>query len=274
MGCFRYCLNASTIRGTPVARQIEVAQAAGFGAIELWFADTDAAVATGQSLTELRRRLDDAGLAVPTLIYLAGWFDCPDSAWPEVREQCVRRFEQATILGARHVIAGPAVGRAGLALGVRRYRELLELGTGIGAVPAMEFLGFAEQYNTIESALEVVELAQHPAGSVVVDPFHIFRGGGRVESLARLSGGQIAISHFNDAPAAPARKQQHDADRVWPGTGHLDLRRYLQLLHGTGYNGWLSLELFREDLWRRDPLAVAREGLERMRTVVEAAGTL
>jgi hypothetical protein len=27
--------------------------------------------------------------------------------------------------------------------------------------------------------------------------------------------------------------------------------------------------LFREDLWQQDPLAVAREGLEKMRQVVE-----
>jgi 2-keto-myo-inositol isomerase len=37
-----------------------------------------------------------------------------------------------------------------------------------------------------------------------------------------------------------------------------------------GYQGWLSLELFREDLWKRDPLEVARIGLEKMRAVVEA----
>jgi hypothetical protein len=31
----------------------------------------------------------------------------------------------------------------------------------------------------------------------------------------------------------------------------------------------LSLELFREDLWSRDPAEVAREGLLKMREIVE-----
>ena len=92
-----------------------------------------------------------------------------------------------------------------------------------------------------------------------------------MESIARLRGDQIAVAHFNDTPAQPAREQQHDADRVWPGDGHLDLHRYLALLRQIGFRGWLSLELFRKDLWTRDPLEVARTGLGKMRTVVEAA---
>jgi sugar phosphate isomerase/epimerase len=49
----------------------------------------------------------------------------------------------------------------------------------------------------------------------------------------------------------------------------LDLRRQIALLEQIGYGGWLSLELFREDLWREDPLEVARVGLQKMRAVAE-----
>ena len=54
-----------------------------------------------------------------------------------------------------------------------------------------------------------------------------------------------------------------------PGEGIFDLQRYLELLRQIGYNGFLSLELFREDLWAGDPLEVVRTGLEKMRAVVE-----
>lgn len=270
MSPFGYCLNASTIRGTPIARQIEVAALAGYGAIELWFADVDTHLVAGGTIAELRRALDDRGLSVPTLIYLGGWFDVAEAAWPRLKAQCVRRLEEAAELGARHVIAGPPGGRADVPHGATRYRELLDVGTSVGSLPAMEFLGFVEQFNTIESALEVVELAGHPGGTIVLDPFHIFRGGGSVESIARLRGEQVAVAHFNDTPAQPVRELQHDANRVWPGDGHLNLRRYLELLRQIGFRGWLSLELFREELWARDPLEVARLGIEKMRAVVEA----
>ncbi|HEY3254401.1 MAG TPA: sugar phosphate isomerase/epimerase, partial [Polyangiaceae bacterium] len=222
------------------------------------------------TMAELRRAIDAGGLTVVTLIYIADWFDVSETDWSRVRDKCSRRLEQAAELGAGYVIAGPPAGRANVVVGAQRYRELLELGETVGALPAFEFLGFVEQFNTIESALEVLALAAHPAGTTVLDPFHIFRGAGSVESIAKLLGEQVAVAHFNDTPATPAREQQHDGDRVWPGEGHLDLRRYLMLLREIGYDGWISLELFRKDLWTRDPLEVARIGLEKMRAVVEA----
>jgi sugar phosphate isomerase/epimerase len=270
MSPFGYCLNASTIRGTPILQQIEVAAAVGYGAIELWFADVDAHLALGGTIGELRRALDDRGLVVPTLIYLAGWFDATATDWPRIKAECGRRLEQAAQLGARYVIAGPPAGQADADRGAERYGELLEIGESAGALPAMEFLGFVEQLNTIESALDVIERAAHPCGSIVLDPFHIFRGGGSVESIAQLRGQRVAIAHFNDTPAHPPRNQQHDSDRVWPGDGHLDLGRYLALLRQIGFRGWLSLELFREELWADDPFRVARLGLEKMRQTVEA----
>ncbi len=170
---------------------------------------------------------------------------------------------------APHVIAGPPLGSADLDVGARRYRELLEIGVAEGSLPAMEFLGFVEQINTIEAALTVMDKSGHPDATTVLDPFHVFRGGGSIGSIGKLTPRQIAISHFNDTPAEPPREQQHDGDRVLPGDGHLDLQHYLSLLEQIGYDGYLSLELFSEALWRRDPLEVARIGLEKMRSVVE-----
>jgi 2-keto-myo-inositol isomerase len=260
----RLSLNASTIRGTPILRQIEIAALAGYGAIELWFTDVDEHLAKGGTVDELRRAVDDRRLSVPTLIYFGGWLEAPEDEWPQIKESASRRLELTAQLGAHYMIACPPEGRAEVPLAARRYRELLEIGDGIGAWPAFEFLGFVEQYKTIESAHEVLTLAHHPKAATVLDPFHIFRGGGTLEAIATLRSDQIAVAHFNDTPTQPRREQQHDRDRVWPGDGHLDLHRYVALLTQIGYTGSLSLELFREDLWRQNPLDVARAGMERI----------
>jgi sugar phosphate isomerase/epimerase len=55
-----------------------------------------------------------------------------------------------------------------------------------------------------------------------------------------------------------------------PGEGVIDLQKFVRLLKQIGYNGFVSLELFREDLWRADPLEVARTGLQKMRAICEA----
>jgi sugar phosphate isomerase/epimerase len=266
---FQYCLNSSTIRPAPILDKIRIAGTVGYRAIELWHDDIDAHLARGGTLREIRQAVNDHGLDVPTTIYLKGWFETTGAAHAAELDECRRRMAQAADVGAIHVIAGPPAGMADHDLGARNYRELLEIGLSMGVKPAMEFLGFVEDINTIEDALEIVDKAGHPAGTVVLDPFHIFRGGGSMESISELTDRQIAIMHFNDTPASPPCEQQHDKDRVYPGDGHLDLRCLLSLLKSTGYRRWLSLELFREDLWAKDPVEVARVGLEKMRAVAE-----
>jgi 2-keto-myo-inositol isomerase len=266
---FQYSLNGSTLKPTPILRKIEVAALAGFTGIELWHDDIDTFVARGGSVADVRRALDDQGLSVPTTIYLGDWFDSTGETYRKAIDESKRRMQQAVELGAPYVIAGPPGGRADYNLGAEHYRELLEIGVQMGVKPAMEFLGFVEQLNTIEDALEVMNKSGHPDATTVLDPFHVQRGGGDVESIAKLTEKQIAVAHFMDTVNDPPREQQQDRDRVMPGDGVFDLRRYLELLEQVGYQRFLSLELFREDLWEQDPLEVARIGLEKMKAVVD-----
>ena len=55
-----------------------------------------------------------------------------------------------------------------------------------------------------------------------------------------------------------------------PGDGISDLKQDCDLLRQIGYDGFVSLELFREDLWQQDPLEVATVGLEKMKAAAEA----
>ena len=266
---FRYCLNASTIRTTPVLRQIEVTRQAGYEAIELWHDHIDEHLRSGGTLTEIRKALDDNGVVAPTTIYLAGWFQPAGEEHVKALDEARRRLEQSAAVGATFAIAGPPPGKADRALGAKHYFELLELGKSFGVKPAFEYLGFVDDINTIDDAIDIIQRSGHPDATVVVDPFHCWRGGGPVASLAKLKSSQIAISHFNDSPAEPAASLQEDSDRVMPGDGVVDLKIYCDQLASTGYNGYLSLELFREDLWAKDPLEVAKVGIEKMRPFFE-----
>ncbi len=263
----RYCLNASTIRPTPLLDKIRIAGEVGYGAIELWHDDLDAYITKGGTLTDVKSALTDQGLAVPTTIYLAGWFDATPEAYPVALEECKRRMGQAAELGAPYVIASPPAGEADYDTGATRYRELLEIGASMGVKPSMEFLGFVDQFNTIEDAMDIMERTTHPDATIILDPFHVFRGGDDMESILKLKPGQVAISHFNDTPDTPPREEQHDHNRVMPGEGHLDLAHYCALLGEIGYDGWLSLELFNEKHWAENPAEVARIGLDKMRAI-------
>lgn len=267
---FQYALNSSTIKPTPILEKIRIAAEVGFEGIELWHADIDLHLEQGGMLSEIRAELDASGLVVPTTVMLKGWCE-PDG--PEDlagMTECRRRMEQAVVLGARHCVAGPPHQGVDFALAADRYRRLLDIGLDMGVRPAMEYLGFAQEVNTIAAARRIMDESGHPAATIVLDPFHDFRGGGGHSEIAQLRPEQIAVCHFDDAPAHPPAHEQRDPDRVMPGEGVIPLTEFVRLLRQIGYEGFLSLELFREDLWQQCPREVAQRGLAAMRAICEA----
>lgn len=271
MSSFRYSLNASTIRTTPLLDKIRIAAEAGYQGIELWFDEIETFLAEGGKLETVSAAIQESGLEIPTMIMLRDWWSASAEEYPTVFKTCLERIKLAAKLGAEYVICCPHREKPDYDLGAERYRQLLEAGIEAGAKPSVEFLGFVSDVTKIEDALKIVEKSGHPEATLVLDPFHVFRGGGSMETIAQLKPQQIAISHFNDAVNTIPRETQMDPDRVLPGDGHIDLTRYCQLLKQIGYQSWLSLELFREDLWKQDPLDVAKLGLERMQTIAENA---
>ena len=267
---FRYSLNSSTIKPTPIVRKIEIAAEVGYAGIELWHADIDLFLESGGTLAELRRVVEASGLAVPTSIMLKGWCEPDGPEYDAGIEECKRRLGQAAAVGAKHVIAGPPHGAVDFELAGQRYGELVDLGLSFGVRPTMEYLGFAQDVNTIAAAIDIMRRSGHSEATIVLDPFHDFRGGGGHEAILELKAEQVAMCHFDDAPATPPADGQRDPDRVMPGEGIIDLPRVLSHLRTIGYRGWISLELFREDLWAQDPLEVARRGLVVMQQICEA----
>lgn len=269
MSQFTLALNTSTIRPASLMDKIRIAAETGYEAIELWNDDLTAYEGEGGSLADVKTTLDDHGLAVPTVIALHGWLSTTGAEHQKGIEEVKRRMVQAAAVGATYVIASPPREVADLRLGGQNYRELLELGREFGVKPAMEFLGFVDGVNQVKHAWEVITVADHPDSTVVLDPFHIFRGGGEIDDMRGIPGDKIAVFHFNDAPASPPREQQTDADRVYPGDGILDLRQMISILREVGYRGVISLELFNPNYWQEDAREVARIGLEKMKAVIE-----
>ena len=82
----------------------------------------------------------------------------------------------------------------------------------------------------------------------------------------------FAIFQYNDAPRQINLEALEDKDRVFPGDGILPLPKILKQLKATGFKRCISLELYNPTYHARDPLAVAKEGLEKTLKTIEAAG--
>ena len=270
MDDFLLCLNTSTIRPAGLMEKIGVAAETGWPAVELWLDDVIAYCASGGSVRDVVRALDDAGLVLPSVIALKYWSGTHGAERDAAMEEVRRRLDLAAALGAPSVVVTPTEHREPIEETGRRYGELLALGEKVGVRPSFEFIGRFEQYNNISISLEAMRATGRDDTRIVVDAFHIHRGEGEIADLEKVPMDRISIFHIDDAPAHPPRETQLDKDRVMPGDGVIDLPAVVRRLREGGYAGAVSLELFNETYWARDPREVAREGLAKTRAVLSA----
>ena len=270
---FRYSLNTSTILGKSngIERDIKIASQAGFDYIEVWIRDIEAYVNGGNTIGSLRGYTEANGLKIASAIGFAPWMTGGEEGF----EQMEREMNLLAELGCPRIAAPPAGVDGSEALDLfeigERYRKLLELGRKTGVMPQLEFWGASTALWHMGQVLMIVAASGDPDARILPDVYHMFRGGSDFNTLKMINGSLIDLFHINDYPADKARLEQNDADRVFPGEGAAPLSTILSDLHTMGGEKILSLELFNREYWEEDPLDIARTGLEKMKSAVNAA---
>jgi 2-keto-myo-inositol isomerase len=271
---FGYCLNTSTIDGQKLTltEKIEVAIKAGYSALEPWVRELEAHIKAGGNLKELGKRLADDGVKVESAIGFFEWVVDDDERRRKALEDAKHAMDLVQQIGGKRIAAPPfgATNQTDLSLprAAERYRALLEIGDKIGVVPELELWGFSKALSRLGEVAYVAIESGHPKACILLDVYHLYKGGSDFHGIGLLSGTGLPVLHFNDYPATPPRTAITDAQRVYPGDGVAPLKEILRTLHSIGFRGMLSLELFNRDYWSQDALVVARTGLEKMRTAV------
>ncbi|MCA9131912.1 MAG: TIM barrel protein [Planctomycetales bacterium] len=274
---FRYCLNTSTINGSqvPLRKQLEIAATAGYDAVELWLRDIQKFLQEGGQLADLQKELRDLGLGLDSAIAFGNWIVDDPSQRAQGLEQCRRDMDTVRELGGRRIAAPPsgATNEPKLNLDdvAERYRALLDVGRGCEVTPQVELWGFSQNLSTLAELLYVAAAAQHPDACLLLDVYHLYKGGNDFCNMGLVPAARMPCLHMNDYPATPIRPEIGDKDRVYPGDGVAPLGEILRTLVAGGFAGTLSLELFNRDYWQQAPLQVATTGLEKMKATVQAA---
>jgi len=274
---FGYCLNGGTIRGQRLGlvREIEVAAEAGYGAIEPWVGSVRRYQQEGGSLKDLAKRLADAGLKVPGAIGFARWIVDDEKVRAEALEQCKGDMDMLRQIGGTGIAAPPAgANRKKLAdprAAGERYAALLDVGVKTGVVPMLEVWGPSPTCGRLSEAAAVAIESGHPKACLLLDVYHLFRGGSDFDGLKLLGPKAMHVFHVNDYPADPPREQLKDSHRVMPGDGAAPMGQILRDLRDIGFRGWLSLELFNRDYWKKPALQTAKIGLAKMQAAVAKA---
>ena len=275
---FLYSLNTATIRGQKlgIVKEIEIAAQAGYDGLEPWVDAIEAYVKSGGSLADLKKRISDAGLTVEGAIGFPEWIVDDDARRAKGLERAKREMDLVAQIGGKRFASPPAgatdLPKLEVARAAERYRALLEVGDQAGLTAELELWGFSRNLGRLSECVAVAMETGHPRACVLADVYHLYKGGTTIEGMRLLGSSAIQVLHMNDYPADPPREKIDDSYRTYPGDGTAPLTEILQLLHQTGGQKVLSLELFSRKLWASDPLEVTRTGLAKMKAVVEKAG--
>jgi 2-keto-myo-inositol isomerase len=267
---FRFCLNTSTISGNSsgLHRSIEVASQAGYDGIEIWVRDLEIAVNAGHSLPSIKRFAEDHGIRIENAIGFAPWMADGEKGFIQME----REMQMLAGIGCFRIAAPPAGVPADEPLDLfatgEKYKLLLDIGRRTGVMPQLEFWGSSPVLWHIGQALMISAVANDPDSRILPDVFHMFRGNSGFNTLKMVAGNMIDVFHMNDYPASKPRERQDDSDRVYPGDGVAPLDQIIHDLNKMGGIKVLSLELFNRGYWKEDPLAVAKRGLAKMKSLV------
>jgi 2-keto-myo-inositol isomerase len=273
---FIYSLNMSTLRGHKLGfrKELEVASKAGYGSVEIWINTLQEYLKEGGSLPEARRIITDLGLKIEDAIGFAPWIVNDQTTRSKGFEQLKLEMDQLAVIGCKRVAAPPMGATTGdsldLAAVAERYRAILELGDKTGVVPHLELWGFSKNLSRVGEILYVAAEAAHPSARVLMDVYHLHKGGSGMDSVKNVGKPLVEIFHINDYPAAPTADKITDADRVYAGDGVAPLKDLLKALKNPDKPIILSFEVFNQNYYGQDPLLVAKTGLEKMKKV--AAG--
>jgi sugar phosphate isomerase/epimerase len=231
----------------------------------------------GDTLAGARRLLADLDLTPVSSAAVLPDVWIPGPARAQSLETWRKRCEQFASLGLAKIycpsITSRPVTREDFAATPDCIREVGEITRDFGLTAMIEFARTSTHLATLASTLEVIRTAAHPTVRPMLDFFHFYSGLSKLADLDLLEPGQLAHVHFQDLLAGP-RELIDNNSRLIPGDGVAPIGTILGKLAEKGYNGPLSVELFRAEWVEGDPAAVAGEIRRKCEAVMRAAGVL
>ncbi len=259
--------------------------AIGYRGIEL-LADVPHAWPAGllpEQVESIRRALDDAGLTISNInafmmnavadprqpYWHPSWTD-PDPHYRAIRREHTKRaLGLAASLGAPHITTepgGPAFpGQSRDEASDIFYEELMpclekaeQLGVGLLIEPEPEL--FIERF---DQYLEFVDRLDSSRVGLNFDVGHAYCVSEDPQDWVERMAEHTVHYHFEDIAAT--RVHHH----LVPGRGAIDFAATLRAIRGTGYDGWLTVELYP---YLESPDDAAREAREYLLTALAEVG--
>ena len=246
------CVNGATTMPYALDQDIDAAARAGFEGLEIWW-DKLVAYLEDHSTDDLKQLLKDNDLTPVGICPLRIWpFRDSEPARQEFRE-AVRIAPQ---IGCNLLAVCPDFQPArltreqALAIHAKELAGMAQLAAEHGVRLSIEPIGGHTLVPGPAEALQLIEMAGAPENvGILMDTFHYFRSGVTDQDIQAIPIDMLDIIHVNDCEDG-ALNELTDAHRLFPTRGVIPARQ-LSLLKDKGYDGFLSVEVFRPEYWER-----------------------
>jgi hydroxypyruvate isomerase len=222
------------------------ARAVGFEAIEFWWPWPDQAVPPDAEIDRFVAAVRDAGVQLIGLNFFAGNLAGPDCGVLSIPARSadfrdninvVVGIGQALGVRAFNALYGNRVSEATPEqqddLAAENLRLACQAAAAIEATILVEPISGPKPYplRTAQDVIAVLDRVQAPNVGFLCDLFHLANNGDDIDAALAAYANRIAHVQIADYPG-----------RGEPGTGSLDLDRYLSTIEASGYSGYVSLE--------------------------------
>jgi sugar phosphate isomerase/epimerase len=237
----------SEVSPWPILDRIAGAAAAGFSGMGFSHQDL-LAWADRIGFTAIAATLDEQQMVHREVEMLFDWWSDGDrrQASDAVREDLLRASGELGVELLK-VGAAPLGEDVPLSRYVDEFGQLCEEFAAVGARVGIEFLPFS-QVSTPEQTLEIIDGAGHDGGGLVVDLWHVARGGIDYSRVSAIPARRIARVELTDADATPIENIVDDTldKRKLCGTGSFDIPGFIAAVEETGYAGAYGVEILSE----------------------------
>lgn len=257
-------LHTWTVDTTPLEAALAAAKAGGCDAVELRRVDF---TRNADALDLVKK----SGLPVACVGVEPGWIfsakgDEQERLFGVLRESC----QAAVALGCPTLMSAMGPGNASLADAIANMRRAGDIAGEFGLKLAVEYQFLHPVMKSLEIVRDAVRKADSRNVGLLLDAYHLQRGGRPGAGFADVADDEIFYVQFSDVPDAPPNGPP-PVDRLPPGKGVADWTGFLRLLVEKGYAGWLSYEAPNPAHWSRPAGEVAAEGVAATRKALEQA---
>jgi len=259
------------VDSAPFAERLDAARGAGYQGVGLRPTHYRAARASGLTDGGMRAMLDDHGLRLIELGFIADWWETGEkAARAETFERSIYAIAHA--LGGEHVvmISGPVTD--GVDALADRFGRVCDRAAEYGLRVGLETLPWTDIHD-VGIAWEIVSRSGRPNGGLIYDTWHLNRGGTTEDMIRRVPPGQVVAIQLNDGSHELVESELEDTfrRRMLPGQGDFRIPQFVALVESLGVSAPTGVEVLNEELRALSAAEAARLGIEAARKVIAAA---